>query len=173
MHLRLSLHRYLQNETMKLSLISVFAVIALRLGLFYAGRPPQGTDFMLVHFLAIVTVVFFAGQQVLSADPRSSFPDLMREGFKSAAIYALIYGLFLLVYFQWVEPMHFTEKVNALVERGVADGQPEEIIRPRLEKFFTAFNYASMTFFALLAAGGFFALAVGMLHHKVLRKFTR
>jgi len=57
------------------------------------------------------------------------------------------------------------------VDRGIADGQPEEIIRPRLEKFFTPFNYASMTFFALLLVGGFNALAVGLLHHKVLRKY--
>lgn len=158
---------------MKLSIISVFAVIALRLLLFKLGRPPEGTDFMLVHFLAIVTVVFFAGQQVLNADPRSSFPVLMREGFKSAAIYAVIYCVFLVAYYHWLEPQHFHQRVEDMVARGIADGQPEEIIRPRLEKFFTSFNYASMTFFSLLLSGGFFALAVGMLHHKVLRKFTR
>ena len=156
---------------MKLSLIGVFAVMALRVGLFYAGRPPEGTQFMLVHFLAIVTIVFFTGQMLLHRDAVTSFPDLMREGFKSAAIYAVIYGLFLLAYYHWVEPLHFHQRVEDMVDRGIADGQPEEIIRPRLEKFFTPFNYASMTFFALLLVGGFNALAVGLLHHKVLRKY--
>lgn len=156
---------------MNLPLLGVFAVMALRLGLFYSGRPPEGTQFMLVHFLAIVTIVFFTGQRILGRDARSSFPDLMREGFKSAAIYAVIYGLFLLAYYQWVEPMHFHQRVEDMVARGIADGQPEEVIRPRLEKFFTPFNYASMTFFALLLVGGFNALAVGLLHHKVLRKY--
>jgi hypothetical protein len=60
-----------------------------------------------------------------------------------------------------------------MVDRGVAQGQPEEVIRPRMEQFFTPFNYASMTFFALLAVGGFNALVVGLLHHKVLRRFRR
>lgn len=156
---------------MKLSLFGVFAVMALRVGLFYAGRPPEGTQFMLVHFLAIVTIVFFTGQMLLHRDAVTSFPDLMREGFKSAAIYAVIYGLFLLAYYHWVEPLHFHQRVEDMVARGIADGQPEEIIRPRLEKFFTPFNYASMTFFALLLVGGFNALAVGLLHHKVLRKY--
>lgn len=128
---------------------------------------------MLVHFLAIVTIVFFVGQTTLTKDRDASFPDLMREGAKSAAVYALIYGIFLLAYYHWVEPNYFSEKVNALVARGVADGQPEAIIRPRMEKFFTSFNYASMTFFALLLVGGINALAVGLLHHKVLRRFTR
>lgn len=156
---------------MNLPLIGVFAVMALRVGLFYAGRPPEGTQFMLVHFLAIVTIVFFTGQRILGRDVRASFPDLMREGFKSAAIYAVIYGLFLLAYYHWVEPTHFYQRVEDMVTRGIADGQPEDIIRPRLEKFFTPFNYASMTFFALLLVGGFNALAVGLLHHKVLRKY--
>ncbi|MGV3637081.1 MAG: hypothetical protein ACO1NQ_05485 [Flavobacteriales bacterium] len=156
---------------MNLPLIGVFAVMALRVGLFYAGRPPEGTQFMLVHFLAIVTIVFFTGQRILGRDARASFPDLMREGFKSAAIYAVIYGLFLLAYYHWVEPTHFHQRVEDMVARGIADGQPEDIIRPRLEKFFTPFNYASMTFFALLLVGGFNALAVGLVHHKVLRKY--
>ncbi|MBL7952763.1 MAG: DUF4199 domain-containing protein [Flavobacteriales bacterium] len=158
---------------MKLSLIGVAGVIALRLGLFYAGRPPVGTDFMLVHFLAIVTIVFFVGHGMLSKDARTSFPHLMREGFKSAAVYALIYGIFILIYYRVVEPMHFAERVNEMVQRGVDQGQPEDVIRPRMEQFFTPFNYASMTFFALLAVGGFNALVVGLLHHKVLRRFRR
>ncbi|MBX2972081.1 MAG: hypothetical protein KF797_03175 [Flavobacteriales bacterium] len=158
---------------MNLSLIAVGAVMGLRLLLFKLGRPPEGADFMLVHFLAIVTVVFFTGQRLLNADARTTFPDLMREGFKSAAVYAVIYGLFLLAYYHWVEPAHFTTRVNDMVARGIADGQPETVIRPRLEKFFTPFNYASMTFFALLLAGGFNALAVGLLHHKMLRKLRR
>ncbi len=156
---------------MRLSLIGVAAVMALRLLLFYYGRPPEGADFMLVHFLALVTIVFFTGQTLMSADARTSFPDLMREGFKGAAVYALLFSLFLLAYYRWVEPTYFTARVQAMVAQGIADGQPEDIIRPRLEKFFTPFNYASMTFFTLLIVGAFNALAVGLLHHKVLRKF--
>jgi len=158
---------------MKLSLIGVAAVIALRLGLFYMGRPPEGTEFMLVHFLAIVTIVFFVGHTLLANDARTSFPHLMRDGFKSAAVYALIYGIFILVYYRVVEPTEFAERVNAMVARGVEQGQPEAVIRPRMEQFFTPFNYASMTFFALLAVGGFNALAVGVVHHKLLRRFRQ
>ena len=158
---------------MKLSLIGVGAVMALRLLLFQMGRPPVGTEFMLVHFLALATIVFFVGQAMLARDARSSFPHLVREGFKSAAVYALIYGIFILVYYRVVEPEHFAARVNAMVERGIEQGQPEAVIRPRMEQFFTPFNYASMTFFALLAVSGFNALTIGLLHHKVLRRFKR
>ncbi|HNR55811.1 MAG TPA: hypothetical protein PKJ19_11640 [Flavobacteriales bacterium] len=155
---------------MRLALLGVFGVMALRLLLFKLGRSPEGTEFMLVHFLALVTIVFFSGQRLISQDPATSFPDLVREGFKGAAVYALLFGLFLLGYYRWVEPDHFHLRVEELVARGTADGQPEDVIRPRMEKFFTPFNYASMTFFTLLIVGGFNALAVGLIHHKVLRR---
>lgn len=156
---------------MKLTLITAGAVIGLRLLLFKMGRPPEGMDFMLVHFLALVTLVFFIGQRRLAEDRSIPFPELMREGFRNAAVYALLFGVFLLIYYNVVEPHFFSHKVDDLVALGVADGQPEEVIRPRIEKFFTPFNYASMTFFALLAVGVFNAVTVGLLHHKVLRKF--
>lgn len=158
---------------MRLALIGVGAVMALRLGLFLAGIPPAGTSFMLVHFLVIVTIVFLSGHGLMARDVRTSFPQLMREGFRCAAIYALLYGIFILAYYHSAEPHHFAQRVNEMVARGVEQGQPEKVIRPRMEQFFTPFNYASMTFFGLLAVGGFHAIAVGLLHHKVLRRLRR
>ena len=102
---------------------------------------------------------------------RASFPTLMREGFKSAALYALLYGAFICFYYLYVQSGYFAQRVELMVQSGLAEGQPEEIIRPRLTKFFTPFNYASITFFTLLLVGAFDALLVGLLHHKVLRRF--
>lgn len=158
---------------MKLTLITVGAVIALRLVLFSMGRPPEGTDFMLVHFLAIVTLVFFTGQRMLAADRDRPFPDMLRDGFRNSAVYALLFGIFIFVYYKLVEPEYFALKIDDLVNAGVAENQPEEVIRPRIEQFFTPFNYASMTFFSLLAVGAFNAITIGLLHHKVLRKLVR
>jgi len=146
------------------------AAMALRLILFYTGHPPEGTDFMLVHFLAVVTVVYFTDHRLFTQDISASFPSLMREGFKSAALYALLYGAFIWIYYAAVQDTYFADRVEMLVQSGLAEGQPEEIIRPRLTKFFTPFNYASITFFTLLLVGAFNALLIGLLHHKVLRR---
>ena len=51
--------------------------------------------------------------------------------------------------------------------------KPENVIRPRMERFFTPFNYTTITFFTVLIAGAFNALLLGALHHKMLRRFTR
>jgi hypothetical protein len=55
----------------------------------------------------------------------------------------------------------------------VEDGLPEEEVRPRMLRFFTPFNYASISFFALLAVGLANALVVGAIHHKLLRRAMR
>ncbi|MBL0127698.1 MAG: hypothetical protein IPP83_09600 [Flavobacteriales bacterium] len=158
---------------MTLAALTALAVIALRMILYMMDRAPQGTDFMLVHFLAMITVVFFTCSRLLTRDKRAGFPDLMREGFKAAALYALIITAFLWFYYTRVESHTFQIRVDDMVARGMREGQDEAIIRPRLTKFFTPFNYASITFFALLANGAMNALVIGMLHHKVLRKFKR
>ena len=155
---------------MTLAALTALAVIALRLILFYTGHPPEGTDFMIVHFLANVTVVFFTDQRLLSTNSDAGFPDLMREGFKSAAMYALLFTAFIWIYYAYVQDRYFEHRVNEMVQLGMAEGQPEKIIRPRLQQFFTPFNYTTITFFALLLTGALNALLLGMLHHKVLRK---
>lgn len=158
---------------MLLAVLTALAVITLRLILYYSGSAPAGTDFLIVHFLALVTVVFFMDHRLLGADRRTPFPTLMREGFKSAAVYALLIAVFIWFYFTSVDEHHFTQRVNDMVAKAVASGQSEQAIRPKLEQFFTPFNYTTITFFALLISGAINALLIAILHHKVLRRFRR
>lgn len=155
---------------MILALLTAAAVIALRLGLFYSGNPPEGTDFMLVHFLAIVTIVFFTGHAMLGQDARTRFPDLMRDGFRNAAVYAVLIALFLWIFYSWIDTEEFPRKLAERMALLEAEGMPHEKAQASLGAMFTPFNYASITFFALLAVGAFNALLVAILHHKVLRK---
>lgn len=156
---------------MVLVLFAVAAVIALRLALFYSGHAPEGTDFMIVHFLALVTVVFFGGHQLLSNDPRTRFPGLVRNGFRNAAVYALLMGLFVWMFYSVIDTEEFPSKINERVALVVAQGRSEAEARQGLEAMFSPFNYASITFFALLAVGAFNALMIAAIHHKLLRRF--
>lgn len=155
---------------MILALLTAIAVAVLRYILFAIGSPPEGTDFMLVHFLAIVTVVYFTDMRLTRRDRDAGFPDLMREGFKSASVYAILMMVFLWIYYHAIETDAFALRIERMVAAGVLEGQPEDVIRPRLTKFFTPFNYASISFFALLATGAANALLIGAIHHKILRR---
>ena len=158
---------------MILAVLAALAVIALRLILHATGHAPQGAEFMLAHFLAVVTVVFFTDSRLLANSRTTTFPDFMREGFKGVAVYALLITGFLWYYYTSIEDTYFFDRVQQMVAEAKAAGQDETIIRPRIVKFFTAFNYASIAFFALLAFGGLLALLIGALHHKVLRRLRR
>lgn len=158
---------------MTLAILTALVVIAFRLILHTIGAPPQGTDFMLVHFLAIVTIVFFIDMRLLRRNRAAGFPDLMREGFKGAALYALLLMAYLWFHYTAIEDDAFSKRIEAMVLRAVEEGQPEQIVRPRLTRFFTPFNYASISFFALLATGAFNALLIGAIHHKLLRRAMR
>lgn len=158
---------------MTLAILTALVVIAFRLILHTIGAPPQGTDFMLVHFLAIVTIVFFIDLRLLRRNRAAGFPDLMREGFKGAALYALLLMAYLWFHYTAIEDDAFSKRIEAMVLRAVEEGQPEQIVRPRLTRFFTPFNYASISFFALLATGAFNALLIGAIHHKLLRRAMR
>lgn len=158
---------------MTLAFLTAFAVMAMRIVLHLLGTTPEGMDFMLIHFLAIVTVVFFTGERLMRGHNPVGFPDLMREGFRNAAIYALLLGLFTWLFFTFIDTDHFRARVDDMVLRGMREGQPEGIIRPRLEKFFTPFNYATITFFALMVVSAILSFILGLLHHKVLRALRR
>jgi len=159
---------------MAIAILTALTVIALRLILHATGTALESTDFMLVHFLAIVTTVFFAQLRLLRQDGAAAgYPQLIRDGFKSASLYALLMLLFLWWYYRAIEPEFFMRKVEALIFNAVEDGQDEAVVRPRITQFFTPFNYASMSFFALLAAGVANSLIIGAIHHKVLRRTRR
>lgn len=158
---------------MALTLFAAFAVIALRIFLFYSGHPPEGTDFMLVHFFALVTLIYFTGHRMLMKDPRTRFPDLMRNGFSNAAIYAVLMGVFLYVFYTYIDVEEFPRKMEERVASVVAAGKTEAEARESLSAMFSPFNYASITFFALLVVGAFNGLLIAVIQHKLLRKYIR
>src|SRR6185436_6691351 len=100
-------------------------------------------------------------------------PAIMREAFKSAAAYAVLYGLFIWMYYKGIDATEFPMKINAMVDKAVAEGRNEAEARTQLERFFTPFNYATITFFALMVIGAINSLVVSLLHHKVLRGLRR
>ncbi|MCB0792485.1 MAG: DUF4199 family protein [Flavobacteriales bacterium] len=158
---------------MSLAFYFALAIMVLRTTLHYIGHDPEGTAFMLVHLLALVVVVFFAGQRQLRMDTASGFPALVREGFKAAAVYTILYAIFIWGYFHTIDTQAFPERIQRMVEMAEQEGRPGDEARRRLQVFFTPFNYATMTFFGLLAIGAFNALLLGVVHHKVLRRFRR
>ncbi|MBL8009731.1 MAG: hypothetical protein JNJ64_03910 [Flavobacteriales bacterium] len=155
---------------MKTAFFVALAAMALRVVLLGADRAPDPPYFMPVHLLALVIIPFLAAREQLHGEPRSGVPQLFRVGFRATALYTLVMAAFLLAFYTWMDVTSFPVHINALVDQAVAAGHPEAEARSRFERFFTPFNYASLSFFLLLLLGAFNALLTTLLVHKVLRR---
>ncbi|MCB9193737.1 MAG: DUF4199 domain-containing protein [Flavobacteriales bacterium] len=158
---------------MSLAFFFALATMVLRTVLHHLGHDPEGTEFMLVHLFALIVIVFFAGQRQMRSEPTSGYPALVREGFKAAAVYTILYAVFIWGYFHTIDPRAFPDRIQRMVDMAEQEGRPVKEARERLTQFFTPFNYATMTFFGLLVIGAFNAFLLGALHHKVLRRLRR
>ncbi|HMQ75045.1 MAG TPA: hypothetical protein PKE21_00170 [Flavobacteriales bacterium] len=155
---------------MRTAFLVALASMALRVVLLGVGRAPDPPFYMPVHLLALVLIPFLAARSVLHDEPRSGVPQLFRAGFRAAALYTLSIAAFLLAYYTWMDVTSFPVHINALVDQAVAAGHDEADARSRFERFFTPFNYASLSFFLLLLLGAFNTLLTTLLVHKVLRR---
>jgi|688.fasta_scaffold111041_2 hypothetical protein len=155
---------------MKTAFFVSLAVMALRVGMFYTGRSLEGPQFMFVHLLALSVIAFFAGHAMLGADRSATFPSLVKASFSGCAVYALMMGAFIWVYYSGIDIIEFPSKINERVAAIVAKGGNEAKARAELTSVFNPFSYASITFFGLLFAALGNALLFSAVHHKVLRR---
>ncbi len=155
---------------MKLSLLFVAGVIALRTGLFYAGIEPDPAV-VIFSLMGIITLLtFLSGHFELREEPNAPMPAIFRAGLRASAMFALLYALFLLLYFNVLNTAEFPMRVAGMVHDTVAQGVPEADARKNIEAFFTPNKYAFLTFIGLLSLGAVNALFFALVQHKFLRK---
>ncbi|MBS1581195.1 MAG: hypothetical protein JST66_03245 [Bacteroidetes bacterium] len=147
--------------------------IALRLGFFYGGVRVEAFQFAPVHLFLLVLVTFLTGFFLLKADPSRGMADLIRNGMRDAALYALMIALFTWVFYTSVNVTEFPERNERLIQGFIQQGHPEAEARDKVNAMYTPGGYATLTFFGLFIAGVVNALFFAAVHHKVLRRFRR
>ncbi len=153
--------------------ITLLTVIGLRTGLHFAGYHVGPFEFWPVHLLAIVLLSYLAGHRELREDRNASLNDMVRIALRDVVLYAVVMAVFAWVFYRWVDPAAFIDRNALLVQGFVEQGFSEEEARKKVGGFFTAANYAGITFLVLLVSGAINALAMSAIHHKLLRRFMR
>jgi len=155
---------------MRTALYFVACAIALRTGLFYAGVEPDPAV-VIFSLMGIITLLtFLSGHFELREEPNAPMPAIFRAGLRASAMFALLYALFLLLYFNVLNTAEFPMRVAGMVHDTVAQGVPEADARKNIEAFFTPNKYAFLTFIGLLSLGAVNALFFALVQHKFLRK---
>ncbi|MBK8580497.1 MAG: hypothetical protein LKM36_10630 [Flavobacteriales bacterium] len=151
-------------------LLALLAMV-LRTVLLYTGVTVAPFDFILVHMLFIVLAVYFSGHFLLGRDPSRGAGELMRAGFQSAVLYALLLAAFTWIFYKTMDTTAFTVYNDKLVEGFMAQGHPEALAREKVGAMYNAGTYSLLTFFGLFMAGSLNALLFALIHDKLLRKF--
>ncbi|MFT3885960.1 MAG: hypothetical protein QM724_11180 [Flavobacteriales bacterium] len=158
---------------MRVTLIIAGIVIALRVGLHYAGFAIGPMEFVPVHLLAVIAVAYLSGFLLLRHDPSRGMAELIRNGLRDTALYAVVIAVFIYIFYRYIDASEFPERNAQFIANFVAEGHTEAEAREKVERFYTPGGYAGVTFFGMLLLGVFNTLIFGALHHKVLRRFRR
>jgi hypothetical protein len=158
---------------MRISLIIAAVAIALRTVLYYAGVRVEAMEFVPVHLLAMVLIAYLSGFLLLRKDPSRGMAELIRAGLRDTAVYALLIAVFAYLFFTYINPDEFVQRNTMMIDEFVKQGHPEAEARAKVERYYSPFSYATITFFGLLLLGVMNTLIFGALHHKVLRRFKR
>lgn len=155
----------------KLTLLLALLAMVLRTSLYYAGVPVAPFQFALVHLLFLVLAVWFSGYFLLRRDPSRGFGELLRAGFQSAMVYSLLLALFIWFFYTAIDPNAFAAYNERLIQGFVEQGHPLALATQKVNSLYNAGNYAALTFFGLLMSGAMNAIAFGLVHDKLLRRF--
>lgn len=97
-----------------------------------------------------------------------TFGSIFKTGAKAGFIFSLVYLIGLLVLFNFVNPVDFTGRKALIIAQQIEANEiqgissPEET-REKINEIFTAFNYASVSFMALVALSVFYSLLMAFL----------
>ncbi len=155
----------------KLAFWLALLAMALRAALHYAGVVVAPFDFALVHLLFIVAATWSSGYFLLRLDPSRGFGELMRAGFQSAMLYAILLAAFTWCFYTWIEPDAFSAYNERLIQGFAAQGHPAEEARKKVEALYNATNYTVLSFFGLLMTGALNTVLFALVHDKLLRRF--
>jgi hypothetical protein len=155
----------------KLTLLLAFVAMVLRTALFHAGVHVAPFQFALVHLLFLVLAVWFSGYFLMGRDPSRGFGELLRAGFQASMAYALLLALFIWFYYKVIDPDAFVAYNERLIQGFVKQGHPLDVATQKVNSLYNAGNYAALTFFGLLMTGALNAVAFGLIHDKLLRRF--
>ena len=124
------------------------------------------------YLLCFLAALFFGLRSWKLASERTPFTEDVKAGMKIASIYALVIGPFTWVYYKWINPAYFTERINARVEAArtaIESGQvkSEDVSLEQVEQtasfIFDPFTHSSLTLFGFLVLGFFYTLIIVML----------
>ena len=100
------------------------------------------------------------------SENKLSFPDNFKAGARAALIAGLTAGLFVFIYYNWIDPEYLVVRIQEQLENGKAAGETADNLKKgeeNLQNFFSPFWFATFTISGTAFFGMIFSLIVSAL----------
>jgi len=151
--------------------ISVTAAMASVIGkmLYFIFLAPDESFDMYTRFFYLLCflIALFIGLRAWKKDKMNIvFTEDVKTGMKIVSIYAIIISAFTFIYYKYINPNYFAQKVQAAIDAVASSGSPEkdlEQVRDTASFVFNAFTHSTLTLFGLMVIGFFYTLVLTLL----------
>ena len=138
------------------------------------GQEEMAMYTMFVNLLVVLVGTFFTVRQYRIKNPQSGFNSEFKAGMRSAAIFAVLMSVFVLVYYSYIDTHYFEKMIDSRIElakSSLPDNPDIKIdeVRKTGELFFTPRVHATITLFGLTATGAIYSFLLVLLTRKIYR----
>jgi len=131
---------------------------------YFLGFYPNDDFDMYVRFAYLLAflLALFLGLRAWKGDHLDSkLVDDVKAGMKVASLYALILAPFTYIYYKWINPEYFQDRMEQAIA-AAQESTPDQVeqVRETVSFIFDAFTHATITLFGLLFIGFLYTLVI-------------
>jgi hypothetical protein len=151
--------------------ISVTAAMVSIIGkmlyfIFLAPNETFDTYTRFFYLLCFLIALFIGLRNWKLQNANVAFTDDVKSGMKIVSIYAIILSSFTFVYYKYINPNYFLQKIQSAIDAVSASGSSNDELN-QVENtasfVFNAFTHSTLTLFGLMVIGFFYTLILILL----------
>ncbi|GAB5539454.1 MAG: hypothetical protein Salg2KO_15570 [Salibacteraceae bacterium] len=143
-----------------ISIIAALTCVIAKMSYFLILAPDEAWDnyVRLYYLFAFLVALFFGLRSYKKSFLNSDFTHDVKTGMKITSIFALIVALFTWVYYRWINPSYFEQRIEEAIAQAPAESV--EAITSNVELIFNPFTHSTITLFGMMVIGFFYTLIV-------------
>jgi len=158
----------MKNPIVNISVTAAMASIIGKMLYFIFLAPDESFDmYTRFFYLLCFLIALLIGLRIWKKDNMNiAFTEDVKTGMKVVSIYAIIISAFTFIYYKYINPGYFAQKIQAAVDAVASSGSPEadlEQVSDTASFVFNAFTHSTLTLFGLMVIGFFYTLVLTLL----------
>lgn len=153
------------NGYVKYALGAAGLSVLAKLVYFFQFSPDEDWDmYVRFFYLLVFLIALMLGVREERSLRTTTFTDDVKSGMKVTSVYAMVLSLFTWLYYKFINPAYFAERINRVVTAATEAGQEDlENTRNTAEFIFNAFTHSTLTLFGMMVVGFFYTLVLVLL----------